>query len=152
MHGNSRASGPSWRVGIRYEVALDAIGALLSHYSEIIGNECEHEQPDSMVLQAAQAVKKALRNARDSLNPKDGQDGIEAAILRFGPLARTALSFEQNPHPGPIVPLGQDAKFSEFSSPALDGVKLAIQGFVSQGVADADLALSALAHLELAEQ
>ena len=47
------------RVGLRYEVACDVIGALIAHYAEIIGHEREQAQPDEAVLRVALAMKAA---------------------------------------------------------------------------------------------
>lgn len=75
------------RVGLRYEVACDVIGALIAHYAEIIGHEREQAQPDEAVLRVALAMKAALAAARDDLDPSDAT-AIETAISRYAPVAR----------------------------------------------------------------
>lgn len=75
------------RVGVRYEVACDVMGALIAHYAEIIGREREQAQPDEAVLRVALAMKAALAVERDDLDPSD-VTAIETAISRYAPVAR----------------------------------------------------------------
>jgi len=75
------------RVGVRYEVACDVMGALTAHYAEIIGREREQAQPDEAVLRVALAMKVALAAERDDLDPSDAT-AIETAISRYAPVAR----------------------------------------------------------------
>lgn len=75
------------RVGVRYEVACDVMGALIAHYAEIIGREREQAQPDEAVLRVALAMKAALAAERDDLDPSDAT-AIETAISRYAPVAR----------------------------------------------------------------
>ena len=75
------------RVGLRYEVACDVIGALIAHYAEIIGHEREQAQPDEAVLCVALAMKAVLAAERDDLDPSDAT-AIETAISRYAPVAR----------------------------------------------------------------
>lgn len=81
------SSGLFDRAGVRYEVACDLIGALIAHYAEIMGLEREQAQPDEAVLRVAGAMKVALAEERDDLDPRDIA-GIEAAISHYAPLAR----------------------------------------------------------------
>lgn len=81
------SSGLFDRAGVRYEVACDLIGALIAHYAEIMGLEREQAQPDEAVLRVAGAMKVALAEERDDLDPRDGAR-VEVAISRYGPLAR----------------------------------------------------------------
>ncbi len=74
------------RVGLRYEVACDVIGALIAHYAEIIGHEREQAQPDEAVLCVALAMKAVLAAERDDLDPSDAT-AIETAISRYAPVA-----------------------------------------------------------------
>lgn len=76
------------RRGVRYEVACDAIGAVIAHHSEVVALEIDKAEPDRNVIGAAEAAKKALRDARDALDVNDA-DGIEAAIAAYGPQARS---------------------------------------------------------------
>ena len=85
--GARGSSGLVDRVGVRYEVACDLIGALISHCAEIIGLEREKAQPNEAVLSVAKAMRTALVEERESLDPRDGT-GIEVAISHYAPLAR----------------------------------------------------------------
>lgn len=85
------------RVGVRYEVACDVIGALISHYAEIIGQERDQAQPNEAILRVAGAVKVALAGERDDLDPRDSA-GIEAVISRYAPLARHLYGQDENDH------------------------------------------------------
>ena len=85
------------RAGVRYEVACDVIGALIAHYAEIMGREREQAQPNEAVLRVAGAMKAALAGERDDLDPRDSA-GIEAAILRYAPLARRLYGPDENDH------------------------------------------------------
>lgn len=42
------------RAGVRYEVALDVLGAIIAHHSEAIAAEREKATPDEAVIAAAQ--------------------------------------------------------------------------------------------------
>lgn len=75
------------RVGVRYEVACDLIGALIAHCAEVIGLEREKAQPNEAILSLARAMKAALVKERENLDPRDGTD-IEVAIFQYAPLAR----------------------------------------------------------------
>jgi hypothetical protein len=75
------------RSGVRYEVACDVIGAVIAHHSEAIAAEYDKAVPDQGAIAAAEAAKKALRDAREALDPKDGES-VEQAIATYGPMAR----------------------------------------------------------------
>nr|WP_181392186.1 antitoxin VbhA family protein [Laribacter hongkongensis] len=83
------------RAGMRYEVACDVIGALIAHYTEITGQEREQVQPDEAVLRVAKAMKAALAEERDDLDPSNSV-GIEAAISHYAPLARRLYGPDKN--------------------------------------------------------
>lgn len=83
------------RAGVRCEVACDVIGSLIAHYTEILGQEREQEQPREAVLRVAGAMKAALDGEREDLDPRDSA-GIEAAISRYAPLARRLYGQDKN--------------------------------------------------------
>lgn len=75
------------RSGVRYEVALDVMGAIIAHYSEVIAIERDKVSPDESVIAAAQREKDLLRSVRDDLRP-NADDAIERVISEYGPKAR----------------------------------------------------------------
>lgn len=79
------------RAGVRYEVALDVLGALIAHYSECIAVERSKAAPDEAAIADAQQTKVALRTLRDTLDPHDAE-AIERVIEQYGPQARTLYS------------------------------------------------------------
>lgn len=81
------ATGLFSRTGVRYEVAVDVLGAIIAHYSEQIGIERSKPQPDESVVELAEQAKSRLRDVREALRPND-REAIESVIKRFGPQAR----------------------------------------------------------------
>jgi hypothetical protein len=79
------------RTGVRYEVALDVMGAMISHYAEAIGRERSQANPDAAVVDLYQALQAEIRDRRDALDPQDAAQ-IEAMIRRFGPRARATFA------------------------------------------------------------
>jgi hypothetical protein len=75
------------RTGVRYEVACDVIGALISHYAALIAAEEEKDSPDPDAIMKAEVAQKALRDERDALDSNDAE-AIEAIIATYGPQAR----------------------------------------------------------------
>jgi microcompartment protein CcmK/EutM len=75
------------RTGVRYEVACDVIGALISHYAALIATEEDKDGPDQDTIVKAEAAQKALRDQRDALDSNDAE-AIEAVIAHYGPQAR----------------------------------------------------------------
>ena len=67
------------RAGIRYEVALDVIGAVIAHYAEVVGIECDRPTPDEAKLRQGQAMQRRLRSERNELDRRDAA-AIESAI------------------------------------------------------------------------
>ena len=74
-------------VGMRYEVACDVIGAVISHHASVIGMEREKDVADQMVIAESLAAQRELDAERDALH-LDDEAGIEAAIRKYGPMAR----------------------------------------------------------------
>lgn len=79
------------RTGVRYEVALDVMGAMISHYAEAIGRERSQANPEAAVVDLYQALQAEIRDRRDALDQQDAAQ-IEAAIRRFGPRARAVFA------------------------------------------------------------
>ena len=75
------------RTGVRYEVALDVLGAIIAHHSEQIAIERDKPQPDENAIKVAEADKSSLRDLREALEPND-EEAIESVIKRFGQQAR----------------------------------------------------------------
>lgn len=75
------------RVGVRYEVACDVIGAVIAHYAELMANELASAKPDRRRISMAQRLTSELKDAREGLDSRE-PGAIESAIERFGALAR----------------------------------------------------------------
>lgn len=75
------------RAGVRYEVALDVLGAVIAHHSEVIAGERMKDEPNEAVIASAQKAKAELRQIRDELDHADSK-AIEAVIAEYGKLAR----------------------------------------------------------------
>lgn len=73
--------------GVRYEVALDVLGAIISHYAAVIAAEEQKAQPDPAVIQQAEGEQQAIRDLRRSLDANDAT-AIEHIISTYGPQAR----------------------------------------------------------------
>ncbi|HHV7523731.1 TPA: hypothetical protein ACUNF5_005256 [Burkholderia orbicola] len=81
------------RAGVRYEVAVDILGAVIAHHTEIIAAERAKDTPDQDVINREQQLKDQLRAVRDDLDPKQA-DAIERVIAEYGPQARSLYSDE----------------------------------------------------------
>ena len=127
------------RTGVRYEVALDVMGAMISHYAEAIGLERSKADFEAAVVDLYQALQAEIRDRRrDALDPQDAVE-IEAAIRRFGPRARAVFAVsdetEQAQRRAEFLHIvGRAAP--EDSTP--DAVLQAILAQVSSGAFDAD--------------
>ncbi len=75
------------RTGVRLEVAHDVIGAIISHFAELIGQERERDAPHQDRLHEAQGLIGELKDVREALDTHQPAS-IEAAINWFAPLAR----------------------------------------------------------------
>lgn len=75
------------RAGVRYEVALDVLGAIIAHHSEAIAAERGKATPDEAVIAAAQKAKDELRTIREDLDP-NADEAIERVITQYGQQAR----------------------------------------------------------------
>lgn len=75
------------RVGVRYEVAADIIGAIIAHWSAVIAREYAKERPDLRVIEEAKQTRTALWVVRDGIDPDDEEE-IERVIAEYGPRAR----------------------------------------------------------------
>lgn len=79
------------RTGVRYEVALDVIGACIAHFAEGIAAELEKLTPDPIAIKLAKDAQSNLRQARKGLDPNDAE-AVEGAIRRYAPMARQLWS------------------------------------------------------------
>ncbi len=75
------------RSGVRFEVACDVIGAVISHYAEFIAIEQEKPEPGTQEIALACRLMTELRDIREELD-SDDLASVEATIERLGPLAR----------------------------------------------------------------
>lgn len=80
MNLNTRAS-------VRYEVALDVLGAVISHHTSVIAQERDKDAPDYAAIDRAQAEKIRLYKVRESLSHDDSAE-IEKLIKEYSPIAR----------------------------------------------------------------
>jgi hypothetical protein len=79
------------RTGVRYEVALDVIGACIAHFAEGIADELEKPTPDPVAIKLAKDAQSNLRQAREDLDPNDAE-AVEDAIRRYAPMGRQLWS------------------------------------------------------------
>ena len=78
-------------IGLRYEVACDVIGAVISHHAAVIGMERLKDVADQMTIAESLAAQRALDAERDALH-LDDEAGIEAVIQKSGPVARSLFA------------------------------------------------------------
>jgi hypothetical protein len=76
-----------WRVGIRYEVALETLDAITAHYAGVKGLEREKPNPDEAVIEDARRIQDEMFTLRHSLK-HDDEEAIEALIKKYAPIAR----------------------------------------------------------------
>lgn len=75
------------RAGVRMEVAHDVIGAIISHFAELIGQEREQGSPRQDRIAEAQRLISELKDMREELDTRQPAS-IEATINWFAPFAR----------------------------------------------------------------
>lgn len=75
------------RAGVRLEVAQDVIGAIISHFAELIGQEREQVSPRQDRIAEAQRLISELKDMREELDTRQPVS-IEAAIKWLAPFAR----------------------------------------------------------------
>lgn len=100
---NTATSALFQRSGVRYEVACDVIGAVISHYAEFLAIERDKARPDLGRIAHASQLLTELRNARDVLSADD-EEAVEATIARMGPLARHLFFGDRNDVRGTLEP------------------------------------------------
>ena len=102
------------RLFVRYEVACDVMGALLTHYSEVIATERDKPVPNLMVISRAQLEKIVLYNLRDALDPNNFAE-IESMIKAWGPQAHMLYRGNMNMSKNnfPISSNNNEAKFQK---------------------------------------
>jgi hypothetical protein len=81
------ANGLFNRTGVRYEVALDILGAIISHYAAEIASEEQKRHPDPTAIEKAETEQQRIRDLRRNLRSDDAQ-AIENIITTYGPQAR----------------------------------------------------------------
>lgn len=144
MHANTQATVLFSRAVIRYEVALDVVGAVIAHYAEVVGVERDRPTPDEAKLRQSQAMQRRLRSERNALDPRDGE-AVESAISCWAPLARRLYRDEQT---SPDVQAMRAEHFRQANaSAALEGLvaddeELAIQQLVIRGALSTDEAVA----------
>jgi hypothetical protein len=79
------------RAGLRLEVAQDVIGAIISHFAELIGQEREQGSPRQDRIAEAQRLIGELKDVREELDTQQPAS-IEAAINWLAPFARHLFS------------------------------------------------------------
>lgn len=75
------------RAGVRLEVAQDVIGAIISHFAELIGQEREQGSPRQHRIAEAHRLISELKDMREELDTRQPAS-IEAAIRWLAPFAR----------------------------------------------------------------
>jgi len=140
MQTISRPAGLFSRAGVRYEIALDVLGALIAHYAEMLGIERSRPAPDETIVRQASALQAHLRRTRNDLDPRDAQE-IESTIAHYAPLARRLYA---DPQIGPDPLAERAARFRQANaSLALEGLEvddfdLALQARIILGTQTAD--------------
>jgi len=86
-------SGPSKDTGLRYEVAIDVIGAIISHHAEAISLESRKPSPDQNLIARCEAIQDEMRDLRYGLAADDTQ-AIERVIATYGPEAKNLFKRE----------------------------------------------------------
>ena len=69
------------RTGMRYEVALDVLGAMIAHYAEAIARERDRLEADEIVIAFLRHHQTGLRNRQTNLGPRD-TIAIEAILCQ----------------------------------------------------------------------
>lgn len=144
MHANTQPAVLFSRAVIRYEVAVDVIGAVIAHYAELVGVERDRPEPDDAKLRQSQAMQRRLRSERNALDPRDAQ-AVESAISCYGPLARRLYADPQN-DPATVACRAEQFRQAN-ASLALEGMEvddedLAIQQLVIVGALSSDEAVA----------
>ncbi|MCG1042173.1 hypothetical protein KQH60_06235 [Mycetohabitans sp. B8] len=81
------------RTGVRYEVALDVLGAIIAHHSEAVAAERDKPVPDEAVIECALQEMDALDTSlRDELDPRE-PEAIERVIQQYAPQARELYGY-----------------------------------------------------------
>ena len=144
MRTITQSAGLFPRAVIRYEVALDVIGAVIAHYAEVVGVERDRPTPDESKLRQSQAMQRRLRSERNGLDPRDAE-AVESAISCYGPLARRLYADLQN-DPETVACRAEQFRQAN-ASLALEGMivddeDLAIQQLVIVGAISSDEAVA----------
>lgn len=79
------------RTGVRYEVALDVLGAMISHYAEAIAQARDQGDSTAEAVARLQGLQADIRDRREALDPRDAA-AIAAVIALYGPQVRLAFA------------------------------------------------------------
>lgn len=126
------------RTGVRYEVALDVMGAMVAHFAEAIALERDRPDGDAGVVALYQALQAEIRSRRDALDPRDAAE-IEATIHRFGPRARAVFTdLDETRQEQRRAQFLQIVEQTTLGESALNAVERAILAQVGCGAFDAN--------------
>lgn len=75
------------RVGVRFEVAQDVLGAIIAHHAEVLGEERSKANPDKTIIQKSLKAQEEMYEMRYRLR-HDDEPEIERIIKEYGPIAR----------------------------------------------------------------
>lgn len=73
--------------GVRFEVAQESLGAIISHHAEQLGLALSKQPPDQANIKMHQQAIRNMTAAREDLDPADVQ-AMERTIAQYGPMAR----------------------------------------------------------------
>jgi len=79
------------RTGVRYEVALDVLGAMIAHYAEAVARERDKRDANGVVIAVLRHRQAGFRDLRADLDPRHDA-AIEAVLRQVGPSARVAFA------------------------------------------------------------
>jgi hypothetical protein len=143
MHAADQSSLFS-RTALRYEVASSVLGAMISHYADLIGRERSRPDGKSDLIAIFLQRQAEYRDKRDSLDPGNAT-AIEDVIQQVGPLARTAFA--------PTTPVNEQERRAQFAQVnasfkleelTMDEDDLTLQGRIIAGELTADEAVAFL--------
>lgn len=75
------------RVGVRFEVAQDILGAIIAYHAGVLGQEHAKPNPDQSVIDKALQAQNDMDEMRYRLR-HDDEAAIEKIIKEYGPIAR----------------------------------------------------------------
>lgn len=75
------------RAVIRYEVAGEILGSIVTHHAGVISRELAKEVPDQAVIEASERVQEQMWTLRQSLDFRD-RERVEQVIKQYGQVSR----------------------------------------------------------------